>query len=63
MDLKAHASRRPPPVSAAPAAVNLEIARRYLLLARQLAEVGAEWPMALDDATRRRLKSALGLEI
>jgi predicted nucleotidyltransferase len=56
-----------PPVSTDPAAlaaINLEIARLYLPLARQLAaEVGAEWPEALEQATRRRLKSALGLEI
>ena len=43
---------------------NLEITGLYLPLARRLAEeAGAQWPQTLEDATRRRLKLALGLEI
>lgn len=55
-----------PPVWADPAAliaVNMAIARLYLPLARQLAgETGAEWPAALEHATRRRLRHAMGIE-
>ncbi len=54
-----------PPVCAEPdslIAINLAIARLYLPLARQLAaEVGAQWPQALEDAARRRLRTTLGV--
>jgi len=54
-----------PPVSADPdalVAVNLAIARLYLPLARRLAaELGVEWPEAFEQATRRRLRTALGI--
>jgi len=53
-----------PPMRAEPQAflqANAAIARIYLPLARRLCEeTGAAWPQALEDATRRRLQTALG---
>jgi hypothetical protein len=43
-------------------AVNAALTRLYLPIARRVAaEVGAPWPGALEQATRRKLKEALGL--
>lgn len=54
-----------PPISATRESVleaNIALARLYLPIARRLAaETGAEWPQALEQATRRRLEDALGL--
>jgi len=54
-----------PPISAdrnSILAVNVALTQLYLPIARQVAaQVGAPWPEALEQATRRRLKEALGL--
>jgi len=43
-------------------AANLEIAAVFLPRARRLAaRIGAEWPTAFEDATRRHLQARLGL--
>lgn len=56
-----------PPVSASPEPVleaNRAIAALFLPTARRLAEeTGAEWPGAMEDALRRRLKDQLELDI
>jgi predicted nucleotidyltransferase len=42
-------------------AANLELAPLFLARARRLAaELGAEWPLKLEDATRRHLERTLG---
>jgi hypothetical protein len=45
-------------------ATNLALAQLFLPRARRLAaEADAEWPQALEDATRRRLKSTVGMDL
>ena len=56
-----------PPLSAdrdSAIAVHQALARIFLPLAKNLAsEIGAEWPSAFEDATRRSLRERLGIEI
>lgn len=45
-------------------AANLDLARAFLARARPLAaRLGAAWPQAFEDATRRHLKAALSLDL
>jgi predicted nucleotidyltransferase len=65
-DQRAWLEALPPPLAEREAliAANAALARQFLARAKPLAaQLGAPWPTAFEDATRRHLKATLSLEI